>query len=264
MFPCWQRCSYVLLLMHVLIGTPTGSQSTSSVQVGPPHGALLLDGGPDASPEVARRFVELAGGANAKIVLIPTASGDDAARDPATLQHYRQLFGVGCCNVLHTTRRAAADRAGFAACLQNATGVWITGGSPAAITEAYWHTAVQDAIRAVLDRGGVVGGSSAGALILGSRVPTDHPEHGLSFLRHTIVMPHLNRNNARKMLVDEVAGTPGMIGIGVSENTAAVIRGNSLEVLGIGEVVVVDGRSHGQDQFAVLRAGNQFHLLGLK
>lgn len=105
-----------------------------------------------------------------------------------------------------------------------------------------------------------MGGSSAGAFIPGSRVPTDHPERGYGFLRHTLVMPHLNRNNARKMLLDEVAATPGMIGIGVSENTAVVIKGDSLEVLGIGEVVIADGRSNMQDQSVVLRAGNQFHL----
>lgn len=260
MFPRSRRSSCAFVLAQLLIAEPVVSESTSPAQVGPVHGALVLDGGPDASPEVARRFVELAGGANAKIVLIPTAAGDDAARDPATLKHYRQLFGTGCCKVLHAAKRSAADRVGLVASLQDATGVWVTGGKPSALAETYWHTAVQDAIRAVLDRGGVVGGSSAGALILGSRVPTDHPERGFGFLRRTIIMPHLNRNNARRMLLDEVADTPGIIGIGVSDNTAAVIRGDSLEVIGVGEVIVADARPHGQDQFVVLRSGNQFHL----
>lgn len=130
MFPRSRRFSCAFVFGQLLIVAPIGSESTSAAQVGPVHGALMLDGGPDASLEVARRFVELAGGANAKIVLIPTAAGDDAARDPAMLKHYRQLFGAGCSKVLHVTKRAAADRPGFVASLQDATGVWVTGGKP--------------------------------------------------------------------------------------------------------------------------------------
>jgi cyanophycinase len=205
--------------------------------------------------------VELAGGDKAKIVLIPTAAGDDAARDPATVASYRKLFGSGCCAMVHTSQRAVADRADFVKPLADATGVWMMGGKPSALPDAYWHTATERALREVLERGGVVGGSSAGALIQGSRIPTSHPDNGFAFLRNTFIMPHLNRNNARNMLVGIVGETVGIIGIGISENTAAIVTRDHLEVVGNGEVVVVDGRLRAGKQYIVLQPGERFDLV---
>ncbi len=233
----------------------------AGTDVGPVNGTLILDGGPEATPAVARRFLALAGGANARIVLIPSAAGEDVARDPATLTQYRRLFGSTCCTVLHTTKRAQADNVAFAKSLASATGVWIMGGQPATLADTYWHTRTEDALRAVLERGGVVGGSSAGATVQGARIPTTRPEQGFAFLRDVFVMAHLDRNNARDMLVRIVREDSRTLGIGVSEHTAAIITQQRLEVLGAGEVVIVDGQDHAGNPYLTLRAGESTRLV---
>jgi len=241
----------------ILYATVLSSQLVASGQgarVGPSRGTLVLDGGPEASTTVGRRFVELAGGPNAKIVLIPSAAGDKAARDPALLEFFRARLGAACCTILHTNDRSTADRTDFVAPLREATGVWIAGGDPAVLSNTYWGTATEHALRALLERGGVVGGSSAGALIHGSRTPTANPDRAFAFLRGTVIMPHLNRGHARELLVAEIQRSGGLIGLGISENTAAVITGDRLDVVGDGDVLVVDGTSH------VLRAGDRFNL----
>jgi cyanophycinase len=152
---------------------------------------------------------------------------------------------------------AVADRADFVAPLRDATGVWMSGGTTSTLPDVYWHTATERELRALLDRGGVIGGSSAGAVIQGARLPTAQPDKGFAFLRNTLIMPHLNRGRAREMLVEEVTASSTLVGLGVSENTAAIVRGNSLEVVGTGDVIVVDGASHAGQPYAVLRSGDR-------
>jgi len=228
--------------------------------VGPANGTLVLDGGPEATSAVARRFIELAGGDKARIVLIPSAAGDEVAQDPATLTKYRRLFGSTCCTILHAARRAQADSLAFVESLASATGVWMMGGQPSLLADTYWHTRTEAALRALLARGGVVGGSSAGATVQGARIPTKHPDHGFGFLREAFVMAHLDRNNARDMLVRIVREDSRTLGIGVSEHTAAIITGDRLEVLGAGEVVIVNGQEHAGKAFLTLRSGESASL----
>jgi len=237
-----------------------GQSKATPTPIGPLRGALVLDGGPEASGVVARRFVELAGGQNAKIVVIPTAGGDEFARDPATLESYRKLFGRGCCTILHAVDRAMADRPDFSASLGAATGVWISGGAPSVLSNVYWHSATQRALQGVLDRGGVVGGSSAGAIIQGSRVPTTRPERGFGFLRNTIVMPHLNRGRAREMLLAEVAAGVNLGGLGLPERTAAVITNDNVEAIGDGDVVVAGDIVGGRRSPVMLHPGDRLSL----
>jgi cyanophycinase len=241
---------------HLLMGQAVAP----SPRVGPVHGVLVLDGGPEATPAVAQRFVELAGGDDARIVLIPSAAGDDFARDPATLVSYRKLFGPKCCTILHTTQRSIADNPEFVEPLSTATGVWMVGGDTNILPDTYWHTATERALRALLERGGVVGGSSAGAVIQGSQIPTVHRDNGFSLLRNTLIIAHLNRNNARGILVGAVAENPQIIGIGISEKTAAIVTGDQLEVAGEGDVVIADGQSHEGKPFLVLGPGARFEL----
>jgi cyanophycinase len=221
---------------------------------------LVLDGGPEASRSVAGRFVELAGGPKGRIVVIPTAGGDEFGRDPATLEAYEKLFGAGRCTILHTMDHAVADRADFTAPLRDATGVWMSGGTTSTLPDVYWHTATERELRAVLDRGGVIGGSSAGAIILGARLPTDQPDKGFALLRNTLIMAHLNRGRAREMLVEEITASLHLVGLGVSENTAVIVRGDSLEVVGNGDVIVVDGTPRAGQPYAILRSGDRLVL----
>jgi cyanophycinase len=236
------------------------SSKVAATHVGPSRGVLVLDGGPEASSSIAGRFVELAGGLKSRIVVIPTAGGNEFGRDPATLEAYEKLFGAGRCTILHTMDHAVADRADFTAPLRDATGVWMSGGTTSTLPDVYGHPATERELRAVLDRGGVIGGSSAGALILGARLPTDQPDKGFAFLRNTLIMAHLNRGRAREMLVEAITASSNIVGLGVSENTAVIVRGDSLEVVGNGDVIVVDGVPHAGQPYTVLRSGDRLVL----
>ena len=111
-----------------------------------------------------------------------------------------------------------------------------------------------------MDRGGIVGGTSAGAMIQAARMPTAKPDEAFGFLRKTLLMPHMNRGRARELLVEVINATSDLVGLGVSENTAAIVRGDSLEVIGDGDVIVVDGAAHAGSPYIVLKSGDHLVL----
>ena len=127
-------------------------------------GTLFLVGGGTLPDPVRRRFLELAGGKKARLVIIPSASArlDAAARSYA----FWSTAEVASLRVLYTTRRSQADDARVYGLLRDATGVWISGGDQARLTALYGGTPVERELAGVLRRGGVVGGTSAGASVV--------------------------------------------------------------------------------------------------
>lgn len=219
-------------------------------QVGPSRGSLVAVGGSMQDPAIVNRFLELAGGADAPIIVIPTAGGAEHY-DPSW-PGLRTFAAAGATQltVLHTTDRAEADSAAFVLPLRAARGVWFGGGRQWRLADAYLHTETHRAIRAVLERGGVVGGSSAGATILGSflvRGDTggntvmmgDHQE-GMAFLRGVGIDQHLLRRNRQFDLIEVIRARPDLLGIGLDEDTAIVVQGDELEVIGQSYAVVYD------------------------
>ena len=135
------------------------------------RGSLVICGGGGLPESVRREFLELAGGPKAKIVVIPTASGDADGPAAARAEFVEPWIkrGVASATVLHTRSKARADEPDFTRPLDDATGVWFGGGDQSRVTEVYLGTGVERALHRVLDRGGVIGGTSAGAAIM-SRV----------------------------------------------------------------------------------------------
>jgi cyanophycinase-like exopeptidase len=129
--------------------------------VGPARGAVVVVGGGQQGPEVLARFIELAGGPDALIAVVPTAAGDSI--DPAA-DGTRAFRAAGARNVVmyHTTSKAVADADSFVGRIASARGVWFGGGRHFRLVNSYAGTKSQRAFEAVLARGGVVGGSSAG------------------------------------------------------------------------------------------------------
>ena len=122
----------------------------------------------DLSLGIYQTFVKLAGGPNARIVVIPTArEGDDFPPAWIGLEPFLRA-GARSVRVLHTRSREHANQDDFATTLQHATGVWITGGRQWRLTDAYLGTRIPDELQKLLERGGVVGGTSAGASVLAS------------------------------------------------------------------------------------------------
>src|SRR5262249_30437995 len=151
------------------------------------QGTLFIVGGGSLPDDVRDEFVRLAGGPNAKLVVIPTAStaadGPDADK---ALEPWKKYQPVSLTR-LHTRDRKKADDPAFVKPLPEATAVWLGGGDQSKLTEAYLGTAVEKELHALLARGGVVGGTSAGAAVM-SRVmitggnPAARVGRGLGFL----------------------------------------------------------------------------------
>ena len=151
----------------------------------PPGGAILAHGGGGVSDDVRARFLDLAGGRQARLVVIPTAADD--ADDPAAAARFVEPWrraGAVSVRLLHTRDRATADTPAFVRPLAEATGAWIGGGLQARLADTYAGTEVERQLQALVRRGGVVGGTSAGASIL-TRVMVvsgrDEPVEGRGF-----------------------------------------------------------------------------------
>jgi cyanophycinase len=203
------------------------------------------------APTILNRFVEISGGSDARIVVIPTASRLDDTGD-----RYESIFrelGAGSCTALRYSERADADRDDWHEVLQNATGVFFTGGNQLRISAILGGTRVAQTIRRLNAQGVPVGGTSAGAAIL--------PEHmiaygstggtpragmvslspGLGLTNRFVIDQHFRERDRLGRLLSALSYNPFAVGIGIDENTAALISpDNIVHVVGSGTITVVD------------------------
>lgn len=274
-------CCLTSLLMIVAFGlalTPVPSARSitmadydNSPTIGPARGWLVISGGGGAPPEVNRLFVSLAGGPAANLVVIPTAQADSDIDLEQMRQSFSKRFGVAHVTLLHTRDRVRANSDGFVEPLRHATGVWFDGGRQWRLADAYLGTAVEREIKALLARGGVVGGGSAGASIQASYLvrgaPEGHdmmmsPGHevGFALLSNSAIDQHVNTRGREKDLDSVIAAHPELLGIGIDEKTAIVVHGDSFKVIGIGQVAIHDGKQHDGTLYYSLSAGQTFNL----
>ena len=240
----------------LLISTATLAQTTKPAIIGPEKGHLVIVGGGNVGPEIWAKFIELAGGVNAKIIYVPTA-GDDSTITKGDFKTVKKLheLGVKTVTVLHTRDAKLANTASFAAPVREATGVWFEGGRQWKIADAFLNTQVQKEFNALLDRGGVIGGTSAGATIQGSYLlrgdtkantilEGDHIQ-GLDFIHNVAIDQHILKRNRQFDLLGFIKKHPELLGIGIDESTAIVVHQNTFEVIGVSYVAIYD-----QQQFA--------------
>jgi cyanophycinase len=242
-------------------------------QVGPAKGALVIVGGNMQDAAIVRRFIDLAGGPDAPIVVIPTAGEDDEYDQYwSGLRQFREN-GARQLTVIHTRDRKEAETEAFVRPITRARGVFFPGGRQWRLADAYLHTRTHREVQAVLDRGGVVGGSSAGATILGSflvRGDTngnelmvgDHLE-GMALLKNSAIDQHLLRRNRQFDLVDVIKARPNLLGIGIDEDTAIVVERDRFEVIGRSYVVMYDSEKMipPSGPFYFLAPGDRFDLV---
>ncbi|MGD8319734.1 MAG: cyanophycinase [Gemmatimonadota bacterium] len=248
-----RRALQVSLFVVLALAGTTGrglAQVCDRPCVGPQRGAIVAAGGGDLGQEIYQRFLALAGGADAHIVLIPTAGAEDGSHDAWTaLEHLREA-GASHIEVLHTRNRKIADLEAFTRPLREASGVWISGGRQHRLMEVYLHTRTQEELGAVLARGGVIAGNSAGASALASylirggedgKIVVDHNhDEGFGFLRGVALDQHLIARGRENDLIAVLMNHPELLGIGVDEATALVITGDMASVIGKGRVAIYD------------------------
>ncbi|HCT58140.1 MAG TPA: hypothetical protein DGD08_13125 [Gemmatimonas aurantiaca] len=244
-----------------------------SPRVGPARGSVVVVGGGAQGPEIFARFIELAGGPDALIAEVPTAGSDSV--DVSTVGRGLRAAGARNVVVFHTTNRAVADADTFVAKIANARGVWFGGGRHYRLVNSYGGTKSQRAFEAVLARGGVVGGSSAGASILGSYLvrgaPSNdnrimnHPQYleGFGYLRGTAIDQHVVARERLPDLHDSVTSRrPDLLAISEDEGTAWVVRGDTAEVIGRNKAFVYNGRDTNDTgrPFLTLHPGDRYNL----
>ena len=248
--------------------------SAQTPRVGSAHGTVLVVGGGSLGPEVLGKFVELAGGPDALIVDVPTAGGDSVY--PPDWQGTRSLKAAGARNVvvLHTIDKKLADNDSFAAVIQRAGGVWFEGGRQWHLVDSYAGTKTEKAFHDVLARGGVVGGSSAGASILASYllrgaregntiIMAPGYEQGFGFLRGVAIDQHVVARERLPDLADSLMPKhPELLGISEDEGTAWVVRGDTAEIIGRNKAFVYGGKDANDagKPFLTLFPGDRYDL----
>lgn len=245
-----------------------------STMVGPAHGTVIVVGGGTMGPEIYSRFIAAAGGPDALIIDVPNA-GATSYRDDATgIQRFRRA-GARNVRVLFTTDRALANSDSFAAVLKHAGGVWFEGGRQYRLVDAYAGTRTEQGFDDVLARGGVVGGSSAGATILGDFLvrgaPSndnsimDYPayEKGFAFLRGVAIDQHVVARERLPDLADSIMSRhPQLLGMSADEGTAWVVQGDTATIIGRNKAFVYGGHDANDPgkPFLTLHPGDRYNL----
>ena len=259
--------SFLLGLLVLDLGTtsslmaqyvPNAPEPISRIQ-----GALLLHGGGPVAENVRGAFVDLAGGRKARIVVIPTADIHESGTQDL-LEDWNE-FAPSSVTILHAETRAATLQPHFTQSLTDATGVWFCGGKQSRLGEIYADTPVEVAQRAVIARGGVVGGSSAGAAITSRiMIVRGEEQRGLDLFPGAIVDQHFLARNRQERLQKLVAAHPDRVGFGIDEQAALILRGRSLKVIGTSEVHVYLAASKSRPpRIDRLRPGQTADLIAL-
>lgn len=251
--------------------------------LGPSKGHLIIAGGALRDTTVFNQFIELAGGkGEAHIVVVPTAGGYEVTNEiRERLVSQWMARGAAKVSVLHTTDPNEADEESFAQVIDEAGGVYFPGGRQWRLADAYLNTKVHEKLNALLQRDGVIGGSSAGATIQGSYLARgdsqtntvmmgDH-EVGLAFIKNIAIDQHTLARNRQFDMFEIISQHPELLGISIDENTAIHVSGNNFEVIGKSYVLIYDGmhwdqqlgryiKNDGQERFHMLREGGKYDM----
>ena len=263
------------LLPAMLLAQSSGRGPAGAPRVGPVRGTVIVVGGGSMGPEIYKAFIDAAGGPDALIIDVPNAGGADAyPQDGPGTRGWKQA-GAKNIYTLFTKDRRVADSDSFVAVLKRAGGVWFQGGRQFRLVDAYAGTKTEAAFNEVLARGGVVGGTSAGATILGDFLVRGAPsnnnfimhypgyEKGFSYLRGVGIDQHVVARERLADLADSILPKfPTLLGISEDEGTAWVVRGDTAAVVGRSKGFVYGGDHPNDDgkPFLTLHPGDVYDL----
>jgi len=207
-------------------------------------------------------FLQLAGGQAAKIAIVPTASSIESAGE-----RYKAIFlalGASSASVVFIENRDDANGDAPLELLEDATGIFLTGGNQVRLSTIVGGTQAARLVRERHEAGAIVAGTSAGASILSSHMvaygasgeaPRQRMAHmvaGFGLVPELIIDQHFRQRDRIGRLLALVASNPGLLGVGVDEDTAALIGASGvMEVIGKHSVTIVDGTRMFSDIFQV-------------
>ncbi len=240
---------------------------------------LIIGGAEDKYNErrILRKFVALAGGAEARVLIVPVASDFPEFSADVYMQAFRK-FGLKHVSVLRATSRQEVMDADAEGLLRDATGVFISGGDQMRLASVLGGTHFARLLEArVRESDIVLAGSSAGAAGMSATMivrgePASHPHKnavrlspGLGILRNIIVDQHFTERGRLSRLVTAVSYNPRQLGLGIDENTAVIVaKDGTLEVYGEGTVTIVDGSGICYNDIAEVEESQPFAICGIQ
>lgn len=237
-------------------------------------GTLFIVGGGGMPRGLMNEMVELAGGKDAHMVYVPCTERDSVSDRPSIIRQWKRM-GVASATVFHTKDRNQANSdEDFLKIMKRATGVWFGGGRQWNFADSYYGTRAHKLMKEVLSRGGVIGGSSAGASIQGGYLARANPvanfdimapgyERGLGFLPGVAIDQHFSQRGRHKDMTKLADRYPQLLGIGIDEATGLKVQGSVAEIVGRGKVFFYDrGKTDLPDEkdYTALSAGQTFDL----
>lgn len=264
----------------MLSNTMTQTNLPKSMTTG--RGVLMPIGGAEDKLDdkvILSEFVKLSGGNEGRIAIVPTASSIETAG-----LRYKALFlglGVESAEVVYIGSREDANSDDNLELISNATGVFLTGGNQMRLSAIIGGTRLEKAVRERHEAGSVIAGTSAGASILSAHMVAMGASGatpklrmaqmfaGFGLISNVIIDQHFRQRDRIGRLLALVAGNPGLLGVGIDEDTAVVIDNEDImRVVGRHSVTIVDGSSMKSDIFEVKRYGDitisdaRLHVLG--
>lgn len=240
------------------------------------NGTLVIVGGGGMPQGLMQRFVELAGGVEkARLVYVPCSEQETLAAPQRTVEEWKKM-GVQHAAFIHTKdRHQANDDKAFLAPLKDATGIWFGGGRQWNFADSYYGTTAHKLMKEVVQRGGVIGGSSAGASIqaryLARATPISnfdimapgYERGGLGFISGLAIDQHFTQRGRQKDMTQLVNRYPQLLGVGLDEATAIIVQKSVAEVVGRGKAHFYDRNLPvypDRPDFVALPAGSSYDL----
>jgi cyanophycinase len=242
-------------------------------------GKLIIVGGGSMPDSLFEFFAAHCGGKNEPIVYIPTATKDEKYIQEGG--HLVKFTSRGFTNLstIHTRDKAKADAPEFIALMRKAKGIFFGGGDQDLIAEAYGGTQLYQEMLALLDRGGVIMGTSAGATIMGALLVGGDARKDLtkyysfkpafSFIQKVDIDQHVLVRNRQFDLIPVIESNPTHLGVAIDESTAIIVEGNQFKVWGNSYVMVYDAKDWANQKakwgkvvkpFTMLSSGQVFDL----
>lgn len=254
----------------------------NNITTGYKNGSLIVIGGGYVPDAIMKEFWKLAGGDSAKIIVIPTAQVLNDEIDTEYFKGFFEKHGFTDITIVHTSDPAEANKDAFIQPIKEATGIYFMGGRHWRIADSFLNTKAHDEMFKLLDRGGVIAGSSAGASIQGSYLARgdsksnqimmgDH-EVGLGFISNITIDQHVFVRNRLFDIFEILDNKPELLGIGIDESTGIVVQGDKFRVIGKSYVAIYDGTrwsedkdtiyklSKGSREFYTLKFGDEYDL----
>ena len=276
---CFMKKIIALTITVFLFILNANAQTTSNPYFNY-KGKLIIIGGGSIPDSLFSFFANYMGGKDQPIVYIPTATTDEEYIQKG--EHLIKFTSRGFTNLstIHTRNKKEADDPKNIALMRNAKGLYFGGGDQQLIADAYAGTKLYDEFIALLDRGGVIMGTSAGATIMGSLMVGGDARDDISkkyafnpafsFMTNTALDQHVLARNRQFDLIPVIEHYPGTLGIGMDESTAIIVEAGQFKVWGISYAMLYDPKDWAEQKkkwgavlkpFKMMASGSSFNFV---